>query len=131
MTVSPRRLVTTVEIDVPVIKVNSMSVSALLEVELTDGRRITLLDDRGWGGSMTGGDIWSFETVDGIAEDARVVVGPDEPPDGLTHEDAAVEHWTALVQDLAEHEVVIEPDALAALPHDVDLGPRLRAQLGI
>ena len=129
MTAVPRRLVTIVEIDVPVIEVHSMSVSARLEVELTDGRRVTVLDGRGW--SVSGpADVWSRQTFDHIAEDARVVVGPDEPHDDLTREDMAADHWGALAEDLARHGIAIDPDALAALPHDVDLGPRLRAQLG-
>ena len=50
MTVA-RRLVTYADIDDRSSHMGMVSVTARLEVELTDGRRILLLDDRGWGSS--------------------------------------------------------------------------------
>jgi catechol 2,3-dioxygenase-like lactoylglutathione lyase family enzyme len=60
------------------------SVSARHEAVLADGRRVVLLDDRGWS------------------------------------------HWEALASILREQGVEIEAAELSRLPHDVELGPRLR-----
>ena len=63
-----------------------MSVSARHEAVLADGRRIVLLDDRGWSGGVRvaeGGTVtalrgvWAYETVEEIQRTARFVVGPD------------------------------------------------------
>lgn len=52
-----------------------LSVSALHQAVLDDGRRVVLLDDRG-GTSSKGA---AAAPVADIEETARVVVGPDEP----------------------------------------------------
>ena len=71
-----------------------LSVSARHEAELPDGRRVLLLDDRGWTSSrhtafQAGGaestreqqlDTWATTSVEEIEQTARMVVGPDEPP---------------------------------------------------
>lgn len=63
---------------------SEMSFSALHLAVLEDGRHLTLLDDRGRCVSGTP-DLWQTTTVEEIAADARIVVGPDEahgnPPD--------------------------------------------------
>jgi hypothetical protein len=67
-----------------------MSVSARHEAELPDGRRVLLLDDRGWSSTslIASGegevpeeqpDSWATWSVEDIEETTRIVVGPDEP----------------------------------------------------
>ena len=75
------RLVTFVDVDSADLR--RISVSALHEAELADGRRLLLLDDRGW--SESGPlDIWATTSVEDIVFTARTVVGPDEPFGGRT-----------------------------------------------
>lgn len=127
-----RRLITSIDVDATAGPEpddgHRSSISALLELELVGGRRLTLLDDRGW---STGGtaDVWAHATLPGLAETARTVVGPDEPPEGRTHEDEAALHWAHLADVAREHGVSIEAGELAALPHDVDVSPAIRARL--
>lgn len=105
-----------------------MAISALYELELADGRRLTLLDDRGWSSSGPSG-IWAYQSLQGVVETARTVVGPDEPPEGRTHEEEAALHWTCLADIAQSHGVHIEAGELAALPHDVDVSSAIRARL--
>ena len=67
-----------------------MSVSARHEAVLADGRRVVLLDDRGWGGTVAvdSAGRWASETVEEMERTARVVVGPDEPPEGRSQAEA-------------------------------------------
>jgi hypothetical protein len=102
-----------------------VSASATLSAILDDGRRITLLDDRGWGGT----GLWETTTVGEIEDTARTVVGPDEPAEGQTHEVMAAAHWTHLAVVLGERGVATGPDALRTLPHVVVLSDRLRNAL--
>ena len=114
-----------------------LDVSARLEAVLADGRRVVLLDDRGW--SALGHidwdhrptpeerareegriRIWAGQTAEDMAETARAVVGPDEPGDG---------HWGALADDLRGHGVEIDAAGLESLPHDVELSERVLARL--
>ncbi|MEW1960461.1 hypothetical protein [Kineococcus sp. NPDC059986] len=104
------------------------SISALHELELADGRRLTLLDDRGWSSSGPS-NIWAHESLQGLTETARTVVGPDEPPEGRTHEEEAALHWAYLADVAQEHGVSIEASELAALRHDVDVNPAIRGRL--
>ncbi|MFH8724761.1 hypothetical protein [Streptomyces termitum] len=126
------RLVTRAELDEAHTTARQVSVSARLEAELSDGRALVLLDDRGWAESALGdGDLRALLTPDSLAETARTVVGPDEPHGGETAEEAAAAHWAALADGLARRGVRTAPAALARLPHAVDLGPRLRAWAGL
>ncbi|WP_204358839.1 hypothetical protein [Streptosporangium sp. 'caverna'] len=102
-----------------------VSVSATLSAVLDNGRRITLLDDRGWG--STG--LWETTAVGEIEDTARTVVGPDEPAEGQTHEEVAAAHWTHLVAVLGERGVAADSDALRRLPHAVVLSDRLRSRV--
>jgi hypothetical protein len=102
-----------------------MSVTALHEAELADGRRVVLLDDRGWSGELS-----AHATVEDIEQTARDVVGPDEPFEGRTQEDMAASHWAALAGVLQGQGVEVEGAALEALPHDVELSDRVRARIG-
>ncbi|WP_432548368.1 hypothetical protein [Kineococcus sp. SYSU DK004] len=125
------RLVTSVELDEvpePDPEERRLAVSALLALEVTAGRRVVLFDDRGWAASGPPG-LWPRTTADEIAQTARVVVGPDEPFDGSSPEEAAARYWSHLAATARSHGVDVGADALAALPHDVELGPGLRARL--
>ena len=124
-----RRLVTFVDLDSDHADPRRISVSARLEVGLADGRRLLLLDDRGWSSSGPP-DIWATTSLEEIEFTARMVVGPDEPPPGRTHSEEAALHWTALAEILRPHGVVADGSALAQLPHDVVLSDRLLARLG-
>ena len=112
-----------------------MSVSARLEAVIDDGRRVTLLDDRGWTESLRGADpdgpdIWALTSIAQVEETARTVVGPDEPPDGFTHDEMERSHWGHLAGVLRAHGVTADDGELPRLPHEVVLGRRLLARLG-
>ncbi|MFF2777612.1 hypothetical protein ACFVU3_22195 [Streptomyces sp. NPDC058052] len=123
------RLVTHVELDEDLTTDRQLSVSARLEAELSDGRALVLLDDRGWSESGPPG-IRDRLTRASVEDDARTVVGPDEPFGDQTREEAAAAHWGALADHLARRGVTADAAGLAALPHHVDLGERLRAWAG-
>ncbi len=123
------RLVTFVDVTNDVADDRRISVSALHEAVLADGRRGLLLDDRGWSASGPP-DIWARASVEEIVFTARTVVGPDEPFGGRTYEDMAIDHWAQLAGNLRPQGIVIDPSALRQLPHDVVLSERLLARLG-
>lgn len=134
------RLVTFVDLREGVGDAHQMSVSARHEAELLDGRRVLLLDDRGWS-SRTLTASWAGElpeeqpdmgattSIEEIEETARAVVGPDEPFEGSSPEDAESGHWTYLSDVLRRHGVVVDPLDLKRLPHDVVLSERLLARV--
>jgi hypothetical protein len=114
-----------------------MSVTARHEAELADGRRVVLLDDRGWTGELRvagGGEpphgIWAQETAEQIEFTARAVVGPDEPFEGRTRAEMEAGHWETLARVLREEGIAAEAAELRALPHDVELSDRVRERLG-
>lgn len=113
-----------------------ISISARHEAVLDDGRRVLLLDDRGWAEELRGpgaheiSDIWTGASEDDIVKTARDVVGPDEPFGDRSYEDMAAGHWTTLAEKLRAQDVSADPDELRRLPHDVVLSDRLRARLG-
>jgi hypothetical protein len=120
----------------------TMSVSARHEAVLADGRRVVLLDDRGWSGQLSvysNGEeppgerdlpgIWAYETVEGMKRTARDVVGPDEPFDGRTQADIEADHWDALARILRQHGVEITAADLEALEHVVELSDRVLARI--
>jgi hypothetical protein len=106
-----------------------MSVTARQEAVLDDGRRLVLLDDRGWSGQQTQPNIWAFETVEELERTARVVVGPDEPVGDITQAETETGHWDALAGILRAQGVDVEAAALRQLPHDVELSTRLRERV--
>lgn len=123
------------------------SFSARHEAVLLDGRRVLLLDDRGWTWSpliaLQAGeasdrdstreqqpDIWATTSVEDIEQTARMVVGPDEPPDGYSQEDAEQGHWAYLSDVLGHHGIVVDALDLRRLPHDVVLSELLLARVG-
>jgi hypothetical protein len=128
----PRRLVTFIDIDPAAgAELNTdrrISISARHQLELVSGRRVTLLDDRGWSSSGPSG-IWSSQSLADLAETARMVVGPDEPPEERSPEDEAAMHWAQLAANAQAQGVRVEPGELAALPHDVDISPEIRARV--
>ena len=140
------RLVTLVDVRDEVAGARQMSVSARHEAVLADGRRMLLLDDRGWSESAHRAswvaevpdgdswrdqpDIWAVTSVEDIEETARVVVGPDEPPDGCSHEEMEADHWAYLADVLRQQGVVVNALELKLLPHDVVLSERLLARVG-
>jgi hypothetical protein len=105
------RLLTFVDIDDaddPGPDARGMSVRARHEAVLVDGRRVVLLDDRGWGGHggpPGPGGIWAFETVEGMKRTARTVVGPDEASGALSPADMEAGHWNTLERTLADDRV--------------------------
>ena len=109
-----------------------MSVSARLEAVLADGRRIVLLDGRGWTASLRGSgvDVWATTSEGQIAETARAVVGPDEAYCWRSQSEMDTSHWATLAETLRAHGVGGSADDLRRLPHDVVLSERLRARLG-
>jgi hypothetical protein len=118
------RLVTTADADDQAS--GGVGVSAVLALELDDGERVPLLTDRGWGGPRT----WEDLRVVDVEATTRTVVGPDEPSDDLTPQDMQAGHWAQLEHTAREHGVTITAAELAALPHDVELTPRLRGLVG-
>jgi hypothetical protein len=129
-----RRLVSVVEPRDDMQDSRRHSFGVVLCAELADGRRLVLLDDRGWSASMHGGDpaapnnIWDHTAQVDIEDTARTVVGPDEPPPGRTHEEEAVLHWAALAGRLNVEG--IDGPMLRRAPHEVELSAALRARLG-
>ena len=122
-----------------------MSVSARHDAVLADGRRVVLLDDRGWSeelivvdgevahrerGHVDLAGIWAYETVEELERTARDVVGPDEPFEGRTQLDMERTHWESLARVLQQEGVAVEAAELRALPHDVELSDRVLARIG-
>jgi hypothetical protein len=123
-----------------------MSVRARHEAVLADGRRVLLLDDRGWTGDLRVAwhgepseehrrrveqeSIWASETVEAMMREARDVVGPDEPFEGRSPADMEAGHWDYLARILRQHGVEVAAAELKALPHDVELSDRVLARIG-
>jgi hypothetical protein len=103
------------------INTDDVSLSVRFEAELDDGKHVLLLDDRGWSSSGT----WSQVSRAEIEETTRVVVGPDEPHDDETWEDAETGYWDYIREILAEQGVEVDSADLRSLPHDVIPGARL------
>jgi hypothetical protein len=119
-----------------------MSFSARHEAVLVDGRRVPLLDDRGWSVSpiypgraleaaRRGGkrNVWTMTSIEEIEETARVVVGPDEPFGGRSQKETEADHWASLAGILGQHGITVDPVDLTRLPHEVVLSERLLVRL--
>lgn len=119
------RLVTTVDVDERAPDDGRVSARALHEAVLADGRRLLLLDDRGWASSAG----WAAVSATDVEETARMVVGPDEPAKGSTWEESQADHWAYLARRLHGYGVGVDPGELRRLPHDVVLGDRLHARI--
>jgi hypothetical protein len=106
------------------------SVSVRLDALLDDGRRLTVLDGRGWDSRHSDDSpVWPQESADGVQDAALTVIGPDRPVLGETAEEVEAWHWRHLAEILAAQGVDSDPDALAALPSEVELSPRIRVLL--
>jgi hypothetical protein len=142
---SVTRLVTLVDVDDDASDARQMSVAARHEAALAGGRRVLLLDDRGWSSSALRAtwrevpdvdsprdqpDIWALTSVEEIEETARVVVGPDEPPEGYSQEHMEATHWAYLADVLRKQGVVVDPLELKRLPHEVVISEQLLARIG-
>ncbi len=122
----PVSLVTFVELEE--LDGSTIHFSARLVAILSDGRRVMLLDDRGWSSRRSDGrrdDVHGRDRED-IERSARMVVGPDEAYGGRSQEDMEEGHWAHLAGVLAGHGVVVDAAELRVLPHQVVLGERLR-----
>ena len=58
------------------------------------------------------------------------MLGPDEPFDGSSQEDAEHCHWAYLSDVLRQHGAVADPLDLSRLPHDIMLSEQLLARVG-
>jgi hypothetical protein len=105
-----------------------MSLWALHLAVLDDGRRLTLLDDRGWGVHGPP-DIWHRTSVGEIEANARMVVGPDEPHGSHSQTEMLADHRAHLAGILREEGVLVDVEELSWLPHDVELSERLRTRI--
>jgi hypothetical protein len=101
------------------------SVWAHLYVVLSTGDRRLLLDDRGWAGSaeIARGGLLQIE------ETARAVVGPDGPGPGETDEQMESLYWEWMEHKLRDAGISAEAGELKTLPHEVEIGERLRLRL--
>jgi len=122
-------MVTFVDVDDDVADARRISVSARHVAVLVNGRRVLLRNDRGW--SVSGPpNIWALTSVEDIVHTARLVVGPDEPFGGRSHEDMEADHWAELAEVLRQQGFVTDALELKRLPHDVVLSERLLARVG-
>jgi hypothetical protein len=119
--------VTFVDLGADVTDARQLAVSARHEAVLRDGRRVLLLNE-GWSASGPP-DIWARTAVADIVDTARMVVGPDEPFEGRSHQDMAADHWAHLAEVLRQQGVAADALELTRLPHDVVLSERLLARL--
>ncbi len=119
-------LLVTAELDGAQSSKGQVSVAVRLELVLENGGKILLLDDRGWGTNQQ----WTVVSETGIRQTALVVVGPDEPFEGMSQKSAAADHWQYLGLIAQQHGFVIGPLELCLLTHEVRLGPKLRLRLG-
>ncbi|MFF5990324.1 hypothetical protein [Prauserella flavalba] len=117
------RLVTSVDVDD--LATATVSVSALHEAELADGRRVVLLADRGWGTT----ESWSEASAEELRATARVVVGPDEPSGDRTREGMEADHWRSLASAAQRAGADVDAGRLGRLPHDVVLSDRVLIRL--
>lgn len=119
-------LLVTAELDDAQSSKGQVSVAVRLELMLENGRKILLLDDRGWGTNQQ----WSVVSEKEIRETALVVVGPDEPFGGMSQKSTAADHWQYLGLIAQQHGFVVGPLELSLLPDEVRVGPKLRMRFG-
>jgi hypothetical protein len=88
---------------------------------LSDGREVSLLDDRGWSTSVPLDRI----PITQVVRDVYNTVLPDDAEEtGEEHE------WQRFGQRLREVGVAVSRDELRAMPYRVILSDRLRSRLG-
>jgi hypothetical protein len=98
---------------------------AHLYVVLSTGERRVLFSDRGWSSSA---EI-AHEGLLQIEDTARTVVGPDGPGPGETDEQMETMYWDWMEHKLRDAGISAEAGVLKALPHEVEIGERLRHRL--
>lgn len=104
---------------------STVSVSVLVVADLVDGRVVTLLDDRGWGGTVSGGaDIWDVLDEQALLRDVANVLLPDD-----AETSGEEQEWRVYAEQLAAAGVTVTVDDLRRLPFVVDLGTDLRSRL--
>ena len=120
---------------------SGLSFSARLDARLDDGRRLELLNDRGWTQSViwfgrddSGSESvdlspWTAVTREQIEENARSVVGPGGAHGNYTQAEMDDGHWAYLAAALKAHRIDIGATELAGLPHEVEFGDQLLARL--
>jgi len=101
------------------------SVKVHLTADLSDGRSLLVLDDRGF----TSSAALDGMQVGYVTDTARVVAGPDGPARGETHEQMRAIYWEMLATKLRVVGVVTDAAELASLPQEVELSARLRHRL--
>jgi hypothetical protein len=119
-----------------------MSFSTRHEAVLVDGRRVPLLNDRGWSFSpvypgealeaASRQDNMTVSAMTGVKEiekTARVVVGPDEPFGERSLKEMEADHWAFLAGILGQHGIDVDPVDLMRLPHEVVLSEQLLVRL--
>lgn len=89
--------------------------------DLTDGRRITLHEDRGFTTSAQ----WRYLTLDQLGRDVRTTVLPDD--DGTQDE----RPWKWIAELLHVRGVTATAEELRLVPYDVVFSERLRARLEV
>jgi hypothetical protein len=87
--------------------------------ELTDGRRLTLHEERGF---TTSGQ-WRHLTLENLERDVRTTVLPDDDDTGDEHP------WEWLAGLLHARGVQATAEELRLLPYSVEFSARLRARL--
>jgi hypothetical protein len=119
---------------------SQLSFSARQDAVLADGRRIVLLNDRGWSQSnlySSGNESpmreersspWEGVTRERVEETAREVVGPEAAYGACTQADSDEGHWSYLSAALGEHGIEVDGAVLRALSHEVELSDRLLAR---
>jgi hypothetical protein len=114
---------------------HDVSLSARHEAVLSDGRRVVLLENRGWherlglAPARREADLWLSKTAGDLEKTARSVVGPDEAFEGRSRADVEAGHWRFLADLLLGHGVEVDPRELRALPHDVELSDEVRLRV--
>ena len=96
---------------------------------LSDGREVTLLDDRGWTTTEPlGGTEQNPQArmpVAHVVGNLSMAVLPDDAEEtGEEHE------WQRFAERLGNAGVAVTPDKLRALPYHIRLSDRLRSRLG-
>ncbi len=118
-----------VDADDEVPDARQISVLARHEAALDDGRRVLLMDDRGWSESGPP-NIWVETSVQEIVDTTRAVVGPDEPFGGRSHQDMEAEHWAQSGWGPRGARNCCGRPGPEATTHNVVLSERLLARIG-
>jgi hypothetical protein len=97
--------------------------------DLSDGRRVTLHSERGFGGVLhvlgqsEPADQWQFLTLEGLERDVLTTVLPDDDEPGDEHP------WEWLAHLLLAQGVEASPEDLRRVPYIVEFSQRLRNRL--